>query len=381
VLCAHTLLFQAVTFLLRPTASYRAIELDVSSAWLGVLAASFALAPLAVALPAGDAADRYGERRVLVLGATVVCVSALLYLLLSGSFAGLLVATVVLGAGHLLCTVAQQAMVANLIPVRRIDSAYGYYTFFGALGQAAGPGLLALFGATGSLPDSGAAFLAGLGLASAMVAVTFLARPTPRRAEAVPTAQRAVSSLMKTPGLTKALVVSSVVLSSMDITLVYLPALGAEQGLAVGLVGALLMVRAIASMGSRLLLGRLSELLGRRIFLVSSIAVSAVATGIVPFPVPVAALVVAMVVMGFGFGVCQPLTLSWLAEIAPPGLRGRVMSLRLVVNRFGQVVIPAGIGLVASGLGAAGVLWLTAAALAGASVTARSVPMDAGGSA
>ncbi|MGW3353709.1 hypothetical protein ACWDA3_61480 [Nonomuraea rubra] len=66
---AHAAGTQIVTFVLRPTMSYRAIELGVPPAWLGVLGASFALAPLLLALPAGHAADRYGERCMAVAGA------------------------------------------------------------------------------------------------------------------------------------------------------------------------------------------------------------------------------------------------------------------------------------------------------------------------
>ncbi len=46
---------------------------------------------------------------------------------------------------------------------------------------------------------------------------------------------------------------SCVVLAAVDITLVYLPALGAERGIAAGTVGLLLTLRATASMTSRLL--------------------------------------------------------------------------------------------------------------------------------
>ena len=69
--------------------------------------------------------------------------------------------------------------------------------------------------------------------------------------------------------------------------------------------------------------------------------------------------------MGLGLGAGQPLTMSWLADSTPPGLRGRAMSLRLTGNRFGQVVVPSVAGVVAVGSGAAGVLWITAGALAG----------------
>jgi MFS family permease len=98
----------------------------------------------------------------------------------------------------------------------------------------------------------------------------------------------------------------------------------------------------------------------------------------VPMPVPLWVVFGAVLVLGFGLGVCQPATLAWLAEITAPGMRGRVMSLRLVGNRFGQVVVPTGFGLVAAGLGASGVLWVTAGALTAAAAASRSVPMDSG---
>lgn len=378
VLCVHTLLFQAVTFLLRPTASYRALELGVDPALLGLLAASFALVPLLVALPAGDLADKYGENRVMIAGSLLIAGSAALFVLYDDTFLMLLVGTVVLGTGHLLCAVGQQSMVANLIPPGRFDSAFGYYTFAGSIGQAAGPGLLALFGHGNALPRAGDAFLAAAAVAGALVVVTSFARRTPRPPKETPAAERKVTSLLRTPGLPRALVVSSVVLAAMDITLVYLPALGTEAGLSVGVVSALLTARAVATMLSRLFTGVLTAWLGRRLLLVLSIGASGVATAVVPLPVPLGVAFVAVVVMGFGLGVCQPATLAWLAEIAPPGLRGRVMSLRLVGNRFGQVVVPSGIGLVAAGLGAAGVLWVTAGTLVAAAASSRKVPMDSG---
>ncbi len=376
ILCVHTLLFQAVTFLLRPTASYRAIEIGVDSALLGLLAASFALVPLLVALPVGDLADRYGESRVMLAGAALVAASAAIFVGNADSFSMLLVGTVVLGTGHLLCAVGQQSMVANLMSPGRFDSAFGYYTFAGSIGQAAGPGLLALFGSGAALPRTDDAFLGAALVAVALVLVTALARRTPRSPRVSKPGERKVATLLRTPGLPRALLVSSVVLAAMDITLVYLPALGAEEGLSVGVISALLTARALATMLARLFTGVLTGWLGRRTLLVVSIGASGLATAVVPLPVPIGLVFAAVLVMGFGLGVCQPATLAWLAEIAPPGLRGRVMSLRLVGNRFGQVVVPSSIGLVAAGLGAAGVIWVTAGTLVAAATASRSVPMD-----
>ena len=376
VVAGHALVFQTITFLLRPTASYRALELDVPTALFGVLGASFALVPLLVAIPAGDLADRFGQARLVVAGSLLVAVAIGLFLFTADRFATLLLAVVVLGTGHLLCMVGQQALVAGLAPSGKLDSAYGFYTFAGSVGQALGPGLLAFFGAGAALPRTEDAFRAAALLAVAMMLLALCCRSTPRRAAVADPPDRRVLSLLRTPGMARGLVVSSAVIVAMDITLVYLPALGAEKGWTVGTVGALLAARSVATMASRLATGALTRRLGRRRLLAVTIGASAVATATVPLPVPLWLVAAAVLVMGFGLGVCMPATLAWLAEIAPRGLQGRVVALRLVGNRFGQVVIPSSVGLVAAGLGAAGVLWLTAVLLAGAAATSRSVPMD-----
>ncbi|NUP42036.1 MAG: MFS transporter, partial [Streptomyces sp.] len=125
VLLAHSTGTQIITFVLRPTMSYRAIELDVPPAWLGLLGASFALAPLVLALPAGHAADRYGERRMAVAGAFLLTAAAVAFATLGHTVAGLVVAGILLGTGHLGSVIAQQALVANTTERGRHDTAFG----------------------------------------------------------------------------------------------------------------------------------------------------------------------------------------------------------------------------------------------------------------
>ena len=117
-------------------------------------------------------------------------------------------------------------------------------------------------------------------------------------------------------------------------------------------------------------LRRLSRRLGRRPLLVGSVALSALGLAVTVVPLPLSALALVVVAVGFGLGAGQPLTMSWLAESTPPGLRGRAMSLRLTGNRLGQVLVPSVAGLLAAGTGAGGALVLTATALGAAGVTA-----------
>ena len=380
LLLLHSAVTQVITFVLRPTSAYRALELDVPTAWLGALTASFAIVPLLLAVPSGQATDRFGERRVMLIGAVLMTLSAAIFATERGGAAGLVLGSVVLGTGHLLSVVGQQAAVANTAGPGRFDTAFGYYTFAASLGQAAGPALITLLGGGGALPDTRPIFLTATVLGVVLLGCTAFLRMPTRDLAGGAAASGGMGTLLRLPGLLRALLISCVVLSAVDITLVYLPALGADRGLAAGVVGLMLTLRAVASMTSRLFLGRLVRLVGRRRLMIVSVALSAVSMAVVAIPLPVVAMAAVVVLLGLGLGVGQPLTMSWLAEVAPAGLRGRAMSLRLTGNRLGQVLIPSAVGLVAVGVGSAGVLAATAAALAVAGVAARRLAVDGGSS-
>ena len=381
LLLLHSTLTQVVTFVLRPTSAYRALELDVPTAWLGALTASFAIVPLALAVPSGQATDRFGERRVMLAGAVLMTVSGAIFWTERGGAAGLVLGSVVLGTGHLLSVVGQQAAVANTAGPGRFDTAFGYYTFAASLGQAIGPGLITVLGGSRAIPDTTPLFATATALGVVLLCCTAFLRMPVREKASGDAAAGGMGTLLRLPGLVRALLISCVVLSAVDITLVYLPALGADRGLAAGFVGLLLTLRAVASMSSRLFLGRLVDRVGRRRLMIGSVALSAVSMAVVAAPLPAVAMAAVVVLLGLGLGVGQPLTMSWLAEVAPPGLRGRAMSLRLTGNRLGQVIIPSAVGLVAAGVGAAGVLVATAAALAVVGVAARRLAVGGGSAA
>ena len=376
LLLAHAVLTQVITFVVRPAVTYRALELDVPGAWLGALAASFAVVPLLVAVPSGSATDRFGERAVMLAGSVLLAASGAVLLLTGSSAMGLVAGIAVLGTGHLLSVVGEQAAVANSAPEGRFDSAFGYYTFAASLGQAIGPGLIIVVGGRATIPETGGLFAAAVVMGLVLVLCSAGIRMPARPASAATSENGSFGTLLRLPGLVRALLISCVVLSAVDITLVYLPALGADRGLAAGFVGLLLTLRAVASMTTRFLLGRMVARLGRRRLMIVSVSLSAVATAAAALPQPPASLAVVVVLMGLGLGVGQPLTMAWLATVAPPGLRGRAMSLRLTGNRLGQVLIPSSVGALAAGVGAAGVLWATAAALALAATAARRLATD-----
>ncbi|SDS58983.1 Predicted arabinose efflux permease, MFS family [Pseudarthrobacter equi] len=379
-LLLHSALIQAVTFLVRPAATYRALELDVPGFALGLLAASYAVFPLLLAVPTGGLVDRLGERRLMAIGSGVVLACSAFLLFWGSSITALVIGTAFLGAGQLACVVGQQAVVANNAAASRMDSAFGYLTFAASLGQALGPLAISLVGGNSVQPDTHMIFLLAVCMSAVLFGATFIVSAEVsggrRKAGDTSAAKGSALSLLKTPGVVRALATSATVLAVVDLTMVYLPALGTDRGLTAATVGAMLTVRAVFSMVSRLLLGRVSRRIGRMRLLVTSLALSTAALAAAAIPMPAWLLFVVMAVLGLGLGIGQPLTMSWLSAQAPAGQRGRALALRLAGNRVGQVVLPSAIGVVAAGLGAAGVFLASAVVVGGTMVLLRGVKLD-----
>jgi MFS family permease len=376
----HSALIQAVTFLVRPAASYRALELDVPDFALGILAASYAVFPLLLAVPTGGLVDRMGERRLMAIGAGVVLLSSVFLLFWGTSITSLILGTAFLGAGQLACVVGQQAVVANNAASTQMDSAFGYLTFAASLGQALGPLAISVVGGASVRPDTQAIFVLAVFMSLALFMTTFgvsgrVSGMRPSRT-ASGGSSAGLGPLLRAPGVVRALATSATVLAVVDLTMVYLPALGTARGFTAAAVGLMLTVRAVFSMVSRLGLGQMSRMLGRTRLMAWSLALSMLALAAASIPMPAWLLFVVMAVLGLGLGVGQPLTMSWLSSQAPDGQRGRALALRLAGNRVGQVVLPSALGVVAAGLGAAGVFMASAAVIGGTLLLLRGVRLD-----
>jgi MFS family permease len=358
VLFTTSMLLQAVTGVVRPMASYRALEIGVEPGLLGVLAASYALAPLVFALAIGRRMDRSAEVRFVLLGAGAM-VAASVGLAASSSIPLILICLALSGLSHLVAIIALQTLIATRSRDHSLDRRYGHLGFVASLGQLIGPAAGGLIAGTASVDGTTRALLFSALLAScALPLAWWIGRRDPGHLVPRPMAgapRPSLAGILRTPGMIPAMLASLTVLSAVDIIVVYLPALGQERGIGVAVVGTLLAVRAGASMASRLALGWLVDRAGRERLLITSMLLAALATVCLPL-VPLPAMFVAMTLSGLGHGIGQPLTLAWVAAGATPGMRATAISVRLMGNRLGQVVVPLLAGSVAAFAGTAGVL-------------------------
>ncbi|HWT34126.1 MAG TPA: MFS transporter [Microbacterium sp.] len=368
---------QIIIFGMRPALSYAALALGSSPASLGALSAFYALPALLLALPAGRVTDVIGERRGMVIGSVAVAAAAALAVLTGGSLPLLMAASVLLGCGQMFTVLGEQSYVGSVSAAHRSDAAFGVYGFAVSLGQTIGPLMLILPGGTAALPPVTLVFGVALGCAVLMLVVSLLIRSPDRTAMPARDGMlRAARGVLATRGLPPALIAGSLVLASVDIFIAYAPLIGRDRGFSAVVISVMLVARSGFSMVSRLFLGRLTRGLGRRRLLVGSILLSAVMLAGFVFELPGPALVVLAAGYGFVVGICQPITMSWISLIAPPGTRGLAMSMRLAANRLGQTLLPVSVGALAAVAGAAGVLGASSIMLVVAALSGAGLPDD-----
>jgi MFS family permease len=374
-LSVQAVLAQAAWVGIRLMLGYRALALGADPVFLGVLASTFALPALLAALPAGRIADRRGGTAMVFIGLITAAAGTGLLFAVPG-LAFLLVASAVVGLGHLLVMVGQQTFVAHVSVTGSTDSAFGTLTAAASIGQLVGPPAVTFVAALGAGPG-GAAPNTDLGL---LVCIAFSLLATPaffflRRADARLRKKRfsannqpaPIGGVLRTPGLWRSLVVSGAVLVTVDLMYAFVPVWATQQSISATAVGLLLAVRAGVSVLSRLGLTRLIRRFGRKALLIVSIAAAAVALLALPLTGLAGAFAV-MVGLGLGLGIPQPLTMAWVTSLTNAAHHGAALGLRLTVNRFAQISLPIAMGAAAAPLGVLGIFWANAALLVGALV-------------
>ena len=99
---------QAVITIVRVTTTYRAVELDLSVVWVGVITAVYAVLPIGIGVPFGRFVDRGYDAVTTWIGGGLLIVGCAGFVLFP-NLAGILVATAIIGTAHLLFVVSQQS--------------------------------------------------------------------------------------------------------------------------------------------------------------------------------------------------------------------------------------------------------------------------------
>lgn len=373
----NSLLMQAGLYVVRPVVTYKSVELGADAALVGLIGATFALAPLVFAIQIGRFVDKGRAGLAMMLGSLILVLTTIALLFIN-SITLLMLAMPTLGMGHLLIMVGGQTLIANRSSSGQYEKNFGLLTFYASAGHAIGPfvgGYLADSG--GVNVNANAAFLFALALF--LIAVIGTLALSTRKENPKPNKElekAKVTEVLAIPTFKSAMFVASATTAVVDVVLIFLPLYGREIGLSVTDIGILLAIRSIASLAVRLVLGQISNRLGLRRILTWGSIVTLVSMVALSLTADFWWIALIMAISGFAMGIGQPATMAWVSRISSADSRGLAIAVRLSANRLGQVVMPAIAGLVA-GASTAGVFYMLAA-LQGASIVATVTSLKKG---
>jgi len=345
-----------------------ALELGANQFTVGVLAALYALMPLALGIYSGRLADTRGMRLPLAIGAACTGL-AMLTGFLWQSLLGLVAVSILVGAGFVFFNVSIQNLTGAYGEAEQrarnfawLSIGYSVSAFIGPMFAGfsidhAGHGLAFLFFAGFTLIP--------LGILAFKPA---FARMTAKHAEE---GKRSALELLGIQPLRRLIFISGLCVASAELFAFYVPVFAHSIGLSASTIGIILGAYAAAVFVSRFMLPGLLRKYRSEQIMFASMLVAALAFAVFPLLRNVYPLMLAAFVIGVGTGVAQPVLMAVSYEKSPPGRTGEVTGLRLTANNVARVAIPLLSGAIGAAVGAAPVFWLNALNLAFVSYLSR----------
>lgn len=388
LMVAAGVLTQTTANLVRPVTSYKLILLGWGETEIGVATAAYAVLPLVLALPFGRLQTRLRSPRNFVALGVIILVIGAAYLACTGHVVHLMLASAILGVGHLMFTIGGQSMVARRSSATQMDANFGWFTASFSVGQMLGPLLSGMILGGTSLTQAQAGgqdltfsinLALWIGAVTSVLAVPVLyalrqAQPVRAHTQTQelvvvdPGAKPSARNILKLPGIASHMLAALALLAILDILVAFMPLVGEDVGASPLVVGALLAVRGATSVISRVFIRPLSARFARNTLVLVALLVSGATLAVVPavLGLGTAGLIVAFMFMtigGFTLGVGQPMTMTLISQGVPRSWRSSALALRLMGNRVGQVVLPLAASVVAGPVGPAGGIWFACAVM------------------
>lgn len=343
-----------------------ALALGVDPFSVGVIMALWALAPMLIALYVGKLVDRVGPR-LPMLGGSLGVVAALLVPFLFPGLAALYVLALAVGTAFQFFFVPSQGITGALGGPEERAGNYSRLAVGFSIASFIGP-LIAGF----SIDYLGfrAAYLVLAGFAAAAVLLLwFKGHVLPKAAAPQHEAHGKPSSfdLLRNAKLRNTIVASGLISTAWDLYLFIFPIYGYSIGLSASKIGVVMSMFAAAVFAIRLALPRLARLRTEFEILLYAIGFSGAALLLFPLFRDPYLLAAASFILGLGCGVGQPMSMSLIYSLSPPGRASEGAGLRVMFNHFTHLVVPLAFGGIGSAFGFAPVFVSCSALLLGGS--------------
>jgi predicted MFS family arabinose efflux permease len=173
--------------------------------------------------------------------------------------------------------------------------------------------------------------------------------------------------LLRNPKLRNAIVASGLISVAWDLYLFFFPIYGHSIGLSASAIGVIISMFAVAVFVIRVVLPRLARKWSEFEILLYAIGFAGAALLLFPLFRDPWLLALASFVLGLGCGVGQPMSMSLIYSLSPPGRASEGAGLRVTFNHFTHLVVPLAFGGIGTAFGFAPVFLSCSALLLGGS--------------
>lgn len=323
-------------------------DLGASAQLIGLVVGASTITGIFLKAPSGAVSDLVGRGRTLIAGGLVFALLPFFYILVGGPYS-LILLRFIHGAATGIFGPVAVAAVADMFVARRAE-AMSWYNSSRTAGNFLGPFLggilITYFG-------FGKTFLAsGVVGIMALAAIILFSRGLPAPAGNPVSVKASYRDLAQ--GLREA-VISRYIIITSSMEAAHLFALGAVEaflplyaisvGLAPWQVGFLFGAQAVLALVSRPVMGRLSDRVGRRPFILTGLVLSAFSLVVIPYTERFVPLMALAALFGFGEALASSSTQALAADFSKKGSYGAAMGVFGTIADVGHASGPMVAGL------------------------------------
>jgi MFS family permease len=338
------------------------LALGANAATVGGLMALFALLPMFFAIPAGRLADRIGVRKPMLAGSIGMALGVLTPTIAHG-LPALVVTAALCGLSFMAFQVAAQYATGEMGAPGTRTRNFGLLAVGYSTSSITGP-LLAGF----MIDHEG--FRAAFGLMTliplfpiAVLASNRVPFPGPHPAHASHTNARAFE-LIANGELRRIFMINGMIALAWELHTLFMPIYGHAIGLSASRIGVILASFATATFLIRLSMPMVAARITEHRMLTFALYLAAVVYVAFPFSHTMPVLMLLSFCLGLGLGAGQPMVMSQLHSLAPPGRMGEAAGVRMSLINSMAVAVPLVFGAVGGSIGLAPMLWSVGVALA-----------------
>jgi predicted MFS family arabinose efflux permease len=353
----------------RVAVSLYALSLGATALAVGTALSLYAALPMLFSVQAGRWIDRIGPRRPMLLAAAVTAAGSVVPLI-DASVTPLFLTAALVGSGFMLFHIAATQVVGRIAASGDAARAFSLFALGFSISGFVGP-MIAGYAIDHAGYRIAFWLLAAFPAISTATLVLGARGTSVERRKDGPTPERRLNDLLAEPRMRGVFVVSAILSSGWDLFAFVVPIYAARIGLSASTVGSLVGAFAAATLVVRVVLPRIASRTTEWRILTGVLALVAMVYLLFPLVRSVPLLFALSFVLGLGLGAAQPMVLSLIYAIAPPGRAAEAVGIRSTLINASQTFMPLLFGAVGVALGVLPVFWAMSALTAAGGWFAR----------